>query len=37
VAVQDPKATEFLQRLKAGDEVRVTYTEATAIALSKAE
>lgn len=37
VAVEDPKATEFLQRLKAGDEVRVTYTEATAIALSKAE
>lgn len=37
VAVEDPKATEFLHSLKAGDEVRVTYTEATAIALTKAE
>jgi hypothetical protein len=37
VAVEDPKATQFLQKLKAGDEVRVTYTEATAIQLSKAE
>lgn len=37
VAVEDPKATQFLQKLKAGDEVRVTYTEATAIALTKAE
>ena len=34
VAVEDPKATQFLQRLKPGDEVRVTYTEATAIALT---
>jgi hypothetical protein len=37
VAVEDPKAAQFLQKLKAGDEVRVTYTEATAIQLSKAE
>jgi hypothetical protein len=37
VAVEDPKATKFLHGLKAGDEVRVTYTEATAIALTKAE
>lgn len=34
VAVQDPKATRFVQNLRAGDEVRVTYTEATAIALT---
>lgn len=34
VAIEDPKATEFVQRLKPGDEVRVTYTEATAIALT---
>ena len=37
VAVDDPEATKFVHHLKPGDEVRVTYTEATAIALSKAE
>ncbi len=37
VAVESPKATQFLRTLKAGDEVRVTYTEATAISLSKAQ
>ena len=34
VAVEDPKANRFIQGLKPGDEVRVTYTEATAIALT---
>lgn len=34
VAVEDPKATQFVQSLKPGDEVRVTYTEATAIAVT---
>jgi ribonuclease HII len=37
VAVEDPKATQFVRNLKPGDEVRITYTEATAIALNKAE
>lgn len=37
VAIDDPDATKFVHKLKPGDEVRVTYTEATAIALSKAE
>jgi hypothetical protein len=37
VAVESPDATKFVHGLKPGDEVRVTYTEATAIALSKAE
>lgn len=37
VAVEDPEATRFVHNLKPGDEVRITYTEATAIALSKAE
>jgi hypothetical protein len=37
VAVESPEATRFLRKLKPGDEVRVTYTEATAIALNKAE
>lgn len=34
VAVNDPKATQFIQSLKPGDEVRVTYTEAMAIAVT---
>lgn len=33
VAVEDPKATQFVHKLKPGDEVQVTYTEATALAL----
>ena len=37
VAVENPEATRFVHNLKPGDEVRITYTEATAIALSKAE
>jgi hypothetical protein len=37
VAVNDPKATEFLHGLKSGDEVQVTYTEATAVALQPAQ
>jgi hypothetical protein len=37
VAIENPEATKFVHNLKPGDEVRVTYTEATAIALSKAE
>lgn len=37
VAIEDPEASKFVHQLKPGDEVRVTYTEATAIALSKAE
>ena len=37
VAVEDPEATKFVHNLKPGDEVRITYTEATAIALNKAE
>src|SRR5690606_7254050 len=34
VAVEDPKATQFVHSLNPGDEVRVTYTEATAIAVT---
>lgn len=34
VAVEDPKATQFVQGLKPGDEVRITYTEATAITVT---
>lgn len=34
VAVEDPKATQFVHRLNPGDEVRVTYIEATAIAVT---
>ena len=34
VAVEDPKATRFVHSLNPGDEVRVTYTEATAIAVT---
>ena len=37
VAVESPDAAKFVQNLKPGDEVRITYTEATAIALNKAE
>lgn len=37
VAVESPEATQFVHRLKPGDEVRITYSEATAIALNKAE
>lgn len=37
VAIESPEATKFVHNLKPGDEVRVTYTEATAIALTKAE
>jgi hypothetical protein len=37
VAVDTPKATQFVRSLKPGDEVRVTYTEATAIAVNPAE
>ncbi|HEY0938632.1 MAG TPA: hypothetical protein VGE08_00925 [Steroidobacter sp.] len=34
VAVEDPKASQFIHNLNPGDEVRVTYTEATAIAVT---
>lgn len=34
VAVEDPKATQFVHSLNPGDEVRVTYTEAMAIAVT---
>ena len=37
VAVADPKATQFVQGLNPGDEVQVTYTEATALALKPAQ
>jgi hypothetical protein len=37
VAVEDPKAVEFVQRLRPGDEVQVTYTEAVAVALVPAQ
>ncbi|HWK52478.1 MAG TPA: hypothetical protein VNR40_21430 [Steroidobacter sp.] len=37
VAISDPEATKFVQKLKPGDEVRITYTEATAIALNKSQ
>lgn len=37
VAVDTPKATQFVRSLKPGDEVRVTYTEATVIAVNPAE
>jgi hypothetical protein len=37
VAVDTPKAAQFVRNLKPGDEVRVTYTEATAIAVNPTE
>lgn len=36
VAVEDPEATQFIHNLREGDEVQVTYTEATALALKPA-
>lgn len=33
VAVQDPKATEFIRGLKRGDEVEITYSEAVVLEL----
>ena len=36
IAVQDPKMRGFIERLKVGDEVAVTYTEALAISVEPA-
>jgi hypothetical protein len=36
VAVETPKGKEFIQRLKKGDEVEVTYTEALAVSVEPA-
>lgn len=36
VALEDPKATQFAHSLQPGDEVRVTYTEASAISFKPA-
>lgn len=37
VAVEDPKAQEFIRELRRGDEVQVTYTEAIAVNLRPAQ
>lgn len=33
VAVEDPEAVEFISKLRPGDEVQITYTEAVAVSL----